>query len=119
VATLKGTYVVLEQGWFLVPFPGVSLTPPFPVVLTANPTYDGAGDFSGTFSVNIGGQAVPGTFSGTYTVNSDCTYSDSFTTSVGTTGHHAGAIAGKGMFQEIQYIYTDPVLVVAGTAKRK
>lgn len=118
LATLKGTFGVLEHGTFVAPFPGVSLTPPFPMVLSANPTFDGKGNFSGTFAANVGGLPLSGTFTGTYTVGRDCTYSDSFTTSLGTAASHTGTITGRGMFQQIHYIYTDTISVVSGTAKK-
>ena len=110
LATLKGTYGVLEQGTIL---------PSFPVVLAANATYDGAGRESGTFTANINGLPVTGTFTGTYTVASDCTYTEEFVaTPPGVSLHVSGVITGEGIFREIHYIYTDHDRVVFGTAKK-
>jgi hypothetical protein len=117
-ATLKGTYGVWEQGTFLAQLPGLP-TPPFPVVNVVIASYDGAGNFSGKYTASYGGVTVPGTFSGTYTVNADCTYSDQFTPSPGAGAlHHAGTITGGALSQQINYIYTDPLLVAWGTARR-
>jgi hypothetical protein len=85
-------------------------------VNTATPTYDGAGNFSGTYTLSVGGAIVPGTFTGTYTVNPDCTYSDEFTPLPSVVVHHAGTITGEGLLQEIDYIYTDAGVVIFGRA---
>jgi hypothetical protein len=92
--------------------------PPFPFAASATPTYNGAGKFSGTFNASFGGVIVPGKFTGTYTINPDCTYSDEFTPLPGLVIHHAGTITGDGMFREIHYIYSDAGLVISGTAKK-
>jgi len=67
--------------------------------------------------------ARTGDFSGKYKVESDCTYSDEFTVTgtpvPGLTLHHQGSIAGEGIFQEVHYIYIDPVAVVSGTVKKQ
>jgi hypothetical protein len=116
--TLKGTYGVFEQGTDVVGPP--TLPPaPFPTVLTANPTFDGEGNFSGTFTASFGGVFVPGTFTGTYKVTADCAYSDEFLVlPFRETLHHMGFITGEGKLQEIHYIYSDPHVVTAGTAKK-
>jgi hypothetical protein len=87
-------------------------------VNSATPTYDGAGNFSGTYTLSVGGAIVPGTFTGTYFVNPDCTYSDEFTPLPHFVVHHAGTITGEGMLQEIDYIYTDAGVVISGRAKK-
>ncbi|MGB9202925.1 MAG: hypothetical protein WCB94_03010 [Terriglobales bacterium] len=118
LATLNGSYGVLEQGTFLAQLPG-SPPPPFLAVNSAIATYDGAGHVSGTNTASFGGVIVPGTFTGTYTVNSDCTYSMEFTAlPLGVVLHETGTITGRGMFQEIHLIYKDPFLVASGTAKK-
>jgi hypothetical protein len=117
LATLKGGYGVLEQGTVVGQLPGFP-PPPFPVAISANPTYDGAGNFSGTFAASFGGAIVPGTFTGTYTVNPDCTYSDEFAPLPDFVVHHAGTITGEGIFRQIDYIYTDAGVVIFGTAKK-
>jgi len=117
-ATLKGTYGTWEQGTVVAQLPGLP-TPPFPFVNAVIATYDGAGNFSGSFTGSFGGVTVPGTFSGTYVVNPDCTYSDQFTPApLGVVVHHAGTITGGELLRQINYIYTDSLLVVWGTARR-
>jgi hypothetical protein len=115
-ATLKGNYGVLEQGTIVGQLPGFP-PPPFPVVNSATATYDGTGNFSGTYTLSVGGGIVPGTFTGTYIVNPDCTYSDEFTPLPDLVVHHAGTISGIGIWQRIDYIYTDAGVVISGTAR--
>jgi hypothetical protein len=119
-ATLKGTYGVFEQGTLMVGPPNPIFPPaPFPIVTVANPTFDGAGNFSGTFTGSFGGIIVPGTFTGTYKVTSDCAYSDEYLVLPEMeVSHHTGFITGEGALQEIHYIYSDRGVVTAGTAKK-
>ncbi len=117
LATLKGTYAVLEQGTIIHQIPGFP-PPPLPFVITATVFFDGAGKLAGTATASVNGFVNTGPVVGTYTVNPDCTYSDEFTDSQGFTNHHGGAIIGDGVFREIQYIYTDADVVAFGTAKK-
>ena len=118
VATLKGTFGVLEQGTIVAQLPGFP-APPFPFSNSALVTFDGAGNLAGTYTASDNGFVLSGTFSGNYTVDADCRYSDDFTIQpINFPGHHAGAIRGEGLKQEIDLIYTDPSTVAYGTAKR-
>jgi len=116
-ATLNGKYGALEQGTILADI-GIGVTPPFPVVLTAIVDFDGEGNVSGTTWASFGG--VPGSVpvTGTYTVNPDCTYSDTITPEGMSPGHRVGTITGEGMDQELQITYTDAWLVAYGSVRR-
>ena len=117
-ATLKGTYAILEQGMVIAQLPGLP-APPFPVVLSGTATFDGAGNITAAaFTANFDGIAMPGTATGTYLVDPDCTYTDQINDSSGVAGHHSGVIIGLKMSPRVQYIYTDPWLVASGTLKR-
>jgi len=117
-ATLKGTYGVIEQGTDMVGPPNFPPAP-FPTVNSAFPTFDGAGNFSGTYTGSFGGIVVPGTFTGTYKVTADCAYTDEFLVlPFMEVLHHTGFITGEGALQEVHFIYSDPGLVTAGTAKK-
>ncbi len=94
--TLKGTFRGITQGT-VVSLPGFPVPTPFPGVMAQSVTLDGAGKVSGFAIVNFGGVVFPGQPKGTYTVNPDCTYSDSF--------NHVGVITGAGMTQELDYIF--------------
>ena len=71
-ASLQGTYAVHGQGTFLAPVPGFP-APPFPFGEAGIATFDGAGKFFGKTTINAGGLLLTPTFTGTYTVNTDCT----------------------------------------------
>lgn len=118
VASLNGTYGVLEQGTLIVQIPGFP-PPPYPVVLAANAIYDGAGNLSGTFKISISGLQLTGPFAGTYSVTSECLYSEIFVTPPDIVPlHDSGIITGDGAFREIHYIYTDSDRVISGTARK-
>jgi hypothetical protein len=117
-ATLKGKYGSLEQGTVVANLGDGFPAPPFPVALTAIDTYDGKGNVSGTYWASFDGVPVSGPFKGTYTVNPDCTYSDTITPEGQPPSHRVGTITGEGLDQELQTIYTDAWLVAYGTAKK-
>ncbi len=115
LATLQGTYGFSEQGTYVGK---IALFPPgpFPVALAGIITYDGAGNLSGTYTGSFGGYIASAPFTGTYNVDSDCSYSDQFSPGPGLTLHTAGSISGEGMFQEIHYMDTDAGIVLSGTS---
>jgi hypothetical protein len=118
LATFKGTYALFGQGTITGEIPGLP-PPPFPVVHSGIFIADGAGNFSGLETTSIDGVIVPGTFTGTYTVNPDCTESAVITTSLGLVVHEAGTITGTDANQEIHKIVTDAGWVFADTAKKQ
>lgn len=97
VATLNGNYGFTSSG-FTTPNHSVKGTEvPFAVVGGGN--FDGAGNFSVNYTLALKGIASQGlTTSGTYTVNSDCTGTATFT---------AGAAAG----------ITENMVIVSGGAE--
>jgi len=118
LATLRGTFGTLEQGTVLGQLPGLP-APPWPAADIATATYDGAGNFSGSYTASFNGVTATGTLAGTYTVNADCTYADEFTlTTLGVTFHRAGAVSGGPLLRKIDYIYTDSSMVAWGTLKK-
>lgn len=111
--TLKGGYALDEAG--------TNIGPPMGLFVTSGiGLYDGNGNLSGSVTVNLG-TPVPATFTGTYTINADCTYSDSVTVVFPfgiTTLHHKGMVVGDGMSQEIQVIGADPGTASAATFRK-
>jgi len=79
LATLTGNYAFSQPGFT----PRNSKGIPLPIAVVGVSTFDGAGNVSATFTDMSPGKPtyIPtqGTGSGTYTVNSDCTGSVSFT----------------------------------------
>jgi len=115
LATLKGTYGGLDQGTILLDFGAPFPPAPFQGIVVGSTTYDGAGNLSINYMANFGGLILPGTATGTYTVNSDCTYSDEVPS---TDSHRVGVISGHGMLQELHVMFTDFWVVGSGIRKK-
>jgi len=111
VASLKGSYGVVEQGVVVMNI-GIPIPTPFPTANVALVTYDGAGNLSATYKASYGGMILSGTVQGTYTVDPDCTYYDSVPT---VHLERKGTIVGEGMLQQVHAIYAVPWIVGGGT----
>lgn len=72
LASLNGTYAVDRQGTIVAQLPGLP-PPPAPFGEATIAHFNGAGTFFGSATVNIGGAVANPAFTGTYTVNRDCT----------------------------------------------
>ncbi len=115
LASLNGPYAVDRQGTIIAQLTGFP-TPPFPFGEAGVATFDGAGNFSGKTTVNVGGVVLNPTFTGTYTVDSDCTGTVTVNTSVGVTLHNAVVVIGGG--QRLIETQTDPWAVVQGRVEK-
>lgn len=71
LASLSGPYAVSRQGTLVASVLGLPAPAPWGEV--ARGDFNGAGAFSFTANINIGGIAISGGGTGTYSVNSDCT----------------------------------------------
>jgi len=114
VATLKGSYGLVEQGTVVVDIEVPGLPPvPFPTANVAIVTYDGAGTLMATYRATFGGVPFPpGSVTGTYTVGADCTYTDTVPSVM---MQRAGVIVGDGTNQEVRTISTTDWIVATGT----
>ncbi len=112
LATLNGNYSFFEAATLIG-------DPPMRMVTSGFIHFDGYGNSSGESITNVEGLGVAGVdaFTGTYAVNSDCTYSGDLTGG-GVTFHFVGTIAGAGMLQETHYVITDPGWIAPGTVKK-
>jgi hypothetical protein len=112
-ATLKGTFSDRDTGWiFLAPPPAA----PVPFAGVNVETFDGNGTFTGTGISSVNGTVMPGSFKGTYSVNSDCT--GTYTAqSPGLTVHAFFVIDDSG--DELQIVITDPGTVITCVARRQ
>jgi hypothetical protein len=117
LATLEGKYGISIQATVVEQLPHFP-APPFPFVEAGTANYDGAGTVSVAYTLNINGTVVPGTGTGTYTVEPDCEYSDEIATSSGSVVHHVGNITGRFLLQQVNFVYTDAWLVGFGTFNR-
>ena len=114
LASLQGTYAVHGQGTFLVEVPGFP-APPFPFGEAGIATFDGTGRFFGKTTINAGGLLLNPTFTGTYTVNSDCTGSVMVQSDVGSVQEAIVVINGGQRYVGTE---TDPAAVVVRTVER-
>lgn len=114
VATLKGSYGLVEQGTVVVDIGMPGLPPvPFPSANVAIVTYDGAGTLTATYRATFGGAPLPpGSVTGTYTVGADCTYTDTVPSVM---MQRAGVIVGEGTNQEVRTVSTTDWVVATGT----
>ena len=96
LASLNGPYGLHGEGTVLPGGP-IPLSAPAPFAEVIIATFDGAGSFSGSAAVNLGGAVLnPVTFMGTYTVNSDCTGNLTVNLSLGFPLHNAIVVIGGG-----------------------
>jgi hypothetical protein len=79
-------------------------------------TADGNGNVSGSVTFSANGTLLAATYTGTYTVNSDCTASASINDSLGEHLHETGVVLKDG--SEIRFIGTDPGAEVSRDAVR-
>jgi hypothetical protein len=102
-ATLRGTYIAQGTGSIV----GVG-----PISTVGVMTFDGKGTGVLTSTLSLNGAISRGTFSGPYTVNSDCTMT--MTLSNGT--NYDGVVAPDGSIGN--WIETDTGTVLSGTIRR-
>jgi hypothetical protein len=112
LASLHGTYAIHAQGTVLAGLPGT----PFPFGEAGLITLDGKGNHSGKTTVNLGGNVQTPTFTGTYTVNSDCTGSITVISSLGLQLHDAIVITRGGL--ATVDVQTDPFAVITRTLEK-
>jgi hypothetical protein len=115
LTSLKGPYAVEGQGTVVVQLPGLP-APPAPLAESSLANFNGAGAFSGHGTVSIGGAALNTTFTGTYTVNSDCTGNLTVNTNLGLTIQEAFVVIGGG--RRFITTETDPLAVVERRVER-
>jgi hypothetical protein len=79
-------------------------------------TADGSGNVSGSVAFSANGTLLAATYTGTYTVNSDCTATASINDSLGEHLHESGVVLKGGA--EIRFIGTDPGAEISRDAIR-
>lgn len=119
VAALRGGYGAGTTGLINSSSNANDITIPtfVPFAEAAHFLFDGRGNLSGSSSVTFGGIVAPVTFTGSYTVNADCTGSLTAETSDGDTVHRNLIIVDDG--KEVEFVSTDPGVVVAGYLKKQ
>jgi len=92
-----------------------------PVATSGTTVFDGDGHDTGKFSVTTFGANQQFTFSGSYTVNPDCTGTATLNISPSLFGYsviHFAAV-GTNEEKEIKWLITDPGIVIAGTLTKQ
>jgi hypothetical protein len=102
VSSLRGTYAMQAQGTIVGQIPGFP-PPPFPFAEAGIIRFDANGNLSGHSTVNVGGVTFPATFTGSYSVNSDCTGTLTVNLSNGLIAHDATVVVRGGQgFRDVQ-----------------
>jgi len=110
-ASFAGAYGYTLNGWVL------SSNGYLPFADSGSITPDGNGKFSGSSTFSLNGQPQSRTFTGTYTLNSDCRGAATFSDNLSQTINLNLLVAGNG--QEIQLVQTDSATVISGGAQRQ
>ena len=107
LGTMKGTHGYSYSGTVM----GSSIAATGPI------TFDGAGNLSATYNVNLGGTPFQGAFAGTYAVNADCTGTVTLQLpSLGISSNGSFVIVNNG--KETFFTGTDPGITVTGETKK-
>jgi len=89
-----------------------------PIAAAGPITFDGEGNLSAKYTVSVGGITHQGAFTGTYTVNPDCTGTATLNLPLlGITTSGTFVIVSDG--QETFFVGTDPEVTVNGITKRQ
>lgn len=111
LATLQGTYIFAYDGIQLKDGKQI------PFAQAGQETYNGDGTMTGVFSGNFGGEVVRNApYTGTYTVNDDCTGSLTTTEETGVISHYDQFTGPRG--DELSFVQTDPDFIAAGFQRR-
>jgi len=112
-ASLSGAYAFQVDGANIsAPLPGG----PGPFAAVGRNTYDGKGGMKGTIVISSNGLIIDASYTGTYSVNSDCTGVKSATLDVGATVDFSFVIDDD--LREIRMIVSDPGFAVSGSARK-
>lgn len=119
VAVLRGGYGAGTTGLINSSSNANDITIPsfVPFAEAAYFLFDGHGNLSGSSSVTFGGIVSAVTFTGSYTVNANCTGSMTVETSDGDSVHRNLIIVDDG--KEVEFVSTDPGVVIAGYLKKQ
>lgn len=79
-------------------------------------SYDGKGNLKGVIVISSNGAIIPASYTGTYTLNADCTGIKSAALDIGLTVNFYFVVDSN--LREIRMIVTDPGFTVSGSARK-
>jgi hypothetical protein len=115
LSTIVGKFGGTIQGTVLPPL----MPEPVSVVAVGSFEIDAAGTLTGADTSSVGGQIIPRTYSGTVSVQGNCTFTGRFTVETGLPGlvvNFSGVILDGG--KELHFVETDPGTLFTSVAKR-
>lgn len=114
LGTLRGNYIYAVDGFLVA---GGTASERVPFAQAGREFFYGDGTMSGFGTLNVNGQVTRVAYSGTYTVDGDCTGSVVFTDNEGTVSHYDVAIEDGGA--EFGFVQTDDNVVSAAFERRR
>ncbi len=105
-ASLLGSYAFQVDG--------TNVNGPFAAV--GQNSYDGKGRLNGVILISSNGAIIPAKYTGTYTLNADCTGIKSAALDIGLTVNFYFVVDSN--LREIRMIVTDPGFTVSGSARK-
>ena len=105
-ASLRGSYAFQVDG--------SNVNGPFAAV--GKNTYDGNGQLKGVITISSNGVIIPATYTGTYTLNANCTGIKSAALDIGLTVNFDFVVDSN--LRGIRMIVKDPGFTVSGTARK-
>ena len=114
LATLKGRYIFAYDGFNVS---GPSAADRVPFAAAGHETYSGDGAVSGFSTTSTNGVVSAAAYSGTYTLEADCSGTTALRDENGVTSHYGIVVQQNGLV--VGYAGTDPNVVTAGYESRR
>ena len=114
VGTLQGEYIYAQDGFTIA---GETASQRTPFAQAGREVFNGDGTMSGVGTANFNGAVARVAYSGTYTVEPDCTGAVTFTDGDGVVSHYDIAVEDGGA--EFGFVQTDANVVTAAYERRR
>lgn len=114
VRSLQGAYIYAQDGFNVA---GETASQRTPFAQSGREVFNGDGTMSGVGTGNFNGEIARVTYSGTYTVDADCSGTVTFTDGEGVVSHYDIFLADGGA--ELGFVQTDANVVTAAFQRRR